>query len=137
MKGIITLCGSTKFKPLFEEINRRLTWSDWIVLSVGSFQHSEKDHDIAGQIIQRKIKLDKLHKEKIALSWAIVVLNQDGYVGDSTKSEIGSAQDLGKKIYWWDWTKALWQCTEEDSWQELLDESPDDLIPLKVSGEEK
>ena len=82
MKGIITLCGSTKFKEQFEEVNRRLTWSGWVVLSVGSFHHSEKDHDIAGQIIARKVKLDRLHKEKIAMSQAVVVINVGGYIGD-------------------------------------------------------
>ena len=75
MRGIVTLCGSTRFKEQFEEVNRRLTWSGWVVLSVGSFHHSEKDHSVADQIIKRKVKLDVLHKEKIDLSWAIVVIN--------------------------------------------------------------
>ena len=123
MRGIVCLCGSTKFKPLFEEVNRRLTWSGWFVLSVGSFYHSEIDHDVKSEIIARKKRLDMLHKEKIDLSQAIVVLNQDGYIGESTKSEIYHAQNRGKKIYWWDWSKALYPCLQDDSWQTLLDES--------------
>lgn len=102
MKGIITLCGSTKFKEQFEKVNRRLTWSGWVVLSVGSFHHSEKDRSVAAEIIARKAKLDVLHKEKIAMSQAIVVVNVKGYIGKSTKSEVAYARELGKKVYWYD-----------------------------------
>lgn len=127
MRGIITLCGSTKFKEEFEEVNRRLTWSGWVVLSVGSFHHSEKDHDIAGQIIARKVKLDDLHKEKIAMSQAIVIITDpQGYIGESTKSEIAHAVRLGKTVYTYAPIDGRpgWH-----SWESLLDESPDDLRP--------
>lgn len=130
MRGILTLCGSTKFKDVFEEVNRRLTWSGWIVLSVGSFHHSEKDHDIAGQIIARKVKLDALHKEKIDMSQAIVVIDVDGYVGSSTDSEIKHALKAGKEIFWYDVDKApstYGVLSAGSSWELLLDESPDDL----------
>lgn len=138
MKGIITLCGSTKFKNIFEEVNRRLTWSGSIVLSVGSFHHSENDHDIAGQIIARKVKLDVLHKEKIAISQAIVVINVGGYVGESTKSEIEHAWNLNKEIYWFTNHPELYrlECgiylTGSQLWSELLDESPDDLKAVPI-----
>src|SRR3990167_5822185 len=99
MKGIITLCGSTKFKEQFEEVNRRLTWSGWVVLSGGSFHHSEKDHEITGQRIAPKVKLDGLHKEKIAMSQAIIVINESDYIGESTKSELEYARKLGKAVY--------------------------------------
>ena len=126
---MICLCGSTRFKDQFEEANRRLTWSGWIVLSVGSFHHSEKDHDVAGQIIARKVKLDILHKEKIAMSQAIVVINVDDYWGESTKSEIAFADSLKKPVYWFGKTRHF-DRYPEDSWTKLLDESPDDLKPV-------
>ena len=140
MKGIVTLCGSTKFKEQFEEVNRRLTWSGWVVLSVGSFHHSEKDHDIAGQIIARKVKLDRLHKEKIAMSQAVVVINVGGYIGDSTHSEIAHAELLLKDIYWLELKeeerphvaamgRRNGDFSGNPSWERLLDESPDDLKP--------
>lgn len=39
-----------------------------------------------------------MHKEKIKISDAILVVNVDDYIGKSTKSEIKFAQSLGKKI---------------------------------------
>lgn len=136
MKGIITLCGSTKFKEQFEEVNRRLTWSGWVVLSVGSFHHSEKDHDIAGQIIARKVKLDALHKEKIAMSQAIVIINKNGYIGASTKSEMSFARSMSKRFYWYevDTTPDPTVSSQyfQESWENLLDESPDDLKPVAL-----
>ena len=132
MRGIVTLCGSTRFKEQFEEVNRRLTWSGWVVLSVGSFHHSEKDHSVADQIIKRKVKLDVLHKEKIDLSWAIVVINVGGYMGESTKSELAHARARGKEVFWYDISSEDVP-TFSDSWTMLLDESPDDLLASTIS----
>ena len=110
------------------------------MLSVGSFHHSEKDHDIEGEIIARKVKLDGLHKEKIAMSQAVVIINQDNYVGESTISELAFARSLGKPIYWlhcheytytpFDKDSSHWiNATDDKDWSELLDERPDDLQP--------
>ena len=44
--------------------------------------------------------LDKMHKVKIDISDAIFVVNVDGYVGNSTKSEIEYAKRTGKEIMW-------------------------------------
>lgn len=136
MKGIITLCGSTKFKAQFEEVNRRLTWSGWIVLSVGSFHHSEKDHDVAGQIIARKVKLDGLHKEKIEMSQAVVIIDPTCYIGESTQSELDFATQLKKPIYWYEWNYHFDRWPQM-KWTELLDESPDDLEPSEKETKKK
>ena len=132
MRGILCLCGSTRFREQFEEVNRRLTWSGWIVLSVGSFHHSEKDHSVADQIIKRKVKLDALHKEKIALSQAIVVIDVNGYIGKSTISEMEHAIKLGKQIYTYEYNTLGLPFPDHEKvnwphWSKLLDESPDDL----------
>ncbi len=37
---VITLCGSTRFKDAFMEIQKRLTLEGNIVISVGLFEHS-------------------------------------------------------------------------------------------------
>ena len=139
MKGIITICGSTKFKEQFEEVNRRLTWSDWVVLSVGSFHLSEKDHDIAGKIIARKVLLDILHKQKIAMSQAIVIINVDTYIGESTASEINYARSLGKHIYWYQQQpyysldRVHFNAVADRMWTEVLEET----IEPKASEKEK
>ncbi len=80
---VITLCGSTKFKDDFIQIMKKLTLEGNIVISVGLFGHS-------GDPIteEQKIMLDEMHKRKIDLADEIFVINKNGYIGDSTKSEI-------------------------------------------------
>ena len=90
---VITLCGSTRFKDDFERINRQLTLAGNIVISVGCFGHS-------GDIFtdEQKVMLDDIHKRKIDLADAIYVINKDGYIGASTRSEIQYAKEHGKQI---------------------------------------
>lgn len=47
------------------------------------------------------IMLDKMHKERIKLSDAILVVNVDNYIGSSTRSEIEFAKSLGKEIIYY------------------------------------
>ena len=42
--------------------------------------------------------LGKMHKEKIKISDAIFVVNVNGYIGESTKSEIEYAKSQNKEI---------------------------------------
>jgi len=49
--------------------------------------------------MEEKIRLDNLHKEKINMSDAIFVINKDGYIGESTYSEIDWAQRMKKEVY--------------------------------------
>ena len=44
------------------------------------------------------LQLDNLHKEKIEMSDAIFVVNVNGYIGNSTYSEIDWAQRKKKQI---------------------------------------
>ena len=92
---IVTLCGSTRFKDEFLEVQKQLTLQGHIVLSVGLFGHAD---DV--QLTQEeKIRLDNLHKEKINMSDAIYVINPGGYIGESTYSEIDWANRMKKKIF--------------------------------------
>ena len=95
---IITLCGSTKFKNEFEECNKLLTLEGHVVLSVGVFGHSDNIEFSKGQ----KEMLDKIHKDKIDLSDTIYVINKDGYIGNSTKSEIVYALNHNKQILFYE-----------------------------------
>ena len=92
---IITLCGSTRFKDKFLEIQKELTLKGWIVISVGCFGHS-------GDIFtdEQKEMLDDMHKHKIDMAEAIFVINVNGYIGSSTKSEIEYAKAHGKQIFY-------------------------------------
>ena len=90
---VITLCGSTRFKDDFERINKELTLLGNIVISVGCFGHSGDTFTE-----EQKIMLDDIHKRKINMADAIYVINKDGYIGSSTRSEIQYALRLGKQI---------------------------------------
>ena len=95
---VITLCGSTKFKNEFEIVNKELTLRGHIVISVGCFGHSG---DVESWNYKTKQMLDKIHKRKIDLATAIMVINKDGYIGESTKKEIEYAKSTNKEIYYW------------------------------------
>lgn len=90
---VITLCGSTRFRREFEEINKLLTLEGYVVISVGCFGHS-------GDTIteEQKELLDDIHLQKIEMADKIFVINKDGYIGKSTAREIEYAKKLGKEI---------------------------------------
>ena len=92
---VITLCGSTKFKEQFLEVQKQLTLKGYIVISVGLFGHSG-DNEVWKP--GTKEMLDDMHKRKIDMADEIFVINVDGYIGESTKSEIAYAKEIGKKV---------------------------------------
>ena len=99
---VITLCGSTKFKEEFYEVQKRLTLEGNIVISVGLFGHSG-DSEVwdgmdEGTLSKTKEMLDDMHKRKIDMADGIYVINVGGYIGESTRSEIGYAKALGKAV---------------------------------------
>lgn len=99
---IVTLCGSTRFKNEFLEVQKRLTLDGNIVISVGLFGHSG-DSEVwenmdEGTLTKTKEMLDDMHKRKIDMSDEIFVINVGGYIGDSTRSEIEYAIEHGKKV---------------------------------------
>lgn len=95
---VITLCGSIKFKDQFIQAQKELTLAGNIVLSVGLFGHSG-DEEVWDDGI--KEMLDDMHKRKIDMSDAIMVIDTDDYIGESTRSEINYAKSKGKLIYFY------------------------------------
>jgi len=99
---VITLCGSTKFKEEFLKVQKELTLKGNIVISVGLFGHSG-DSEVwenmdEGTLTKTKEMLDDMHKRKIDMEDEIYVINVNGYIGESTKSEIEYALSTGKKV---------------------------------------
>ena len=92
---VITLCGSTKFKDDFLREQKRLSLEGNIVISVGLFGHSG-DNDVWKEGV--KEMLDDMHKRKIDMADEIFVINKNGYIGESTKSEIQYAIKTNKKV---------------------------------------
>ena len=94
---IVCLCGSTRFEETYREENERLTREGKIVLSVGVFGHADDGPDLSED---EKAALDELHERKIDLADRVHVINVDGYVGDSTRSEIAYARAHDVPITW-------------------------------------
>lgn len=94
---VITLCGSTRFKNEFLQVQKELTLKGNIVISVGLFGHADGEYEkvITDEV---KIMLDDMHKRKIDMADEIFVINKDGYIGESTKSEIRYAIETGKRV---------------------------------------
>jgi len=92
---VITLCGSTKFKDVFIREQKRLTLEGNIIISVGLFGHSG-DNEVWTE--GTKEMLDDMHKRRIDMSDEIFVINKNGYIGSSTRSEIDYAIAHGKLV---------------------------------------
>lgn len=74
---------------------KRLSLESNIVISVGMFGHSGNNKVWADGI---KEMLDDMHKRKIDMADEIFVINKNGYIGQSTKSEFEYAIKTGKKV---------------------------------------
>lgn len=92
---VVTLCGSTKFKDEFLRVQKELTLKGNIVISVGLFGHSG-DNEV--WIDDTKMMLDDMHKAKIDMADEIFVINVNGYIGESTRSEIEYAKKNKKSV---------------------------------------
>ncbi|MDO5834601.1 MAG: hypothetical protein Q4Q21_08420 [Lachnospiraceae bacterium] len=108
---VITLCGSTRFKEQFMEAQKRLTLEGNIVISVGLFGHAG-DQEVwdgmdEGTLSKTKEMLDDMHKRKIDMADEIYVINVDGYIGDSTRSEIRYAEEHGKPVRYYQDTRHM------------------------------
>ena len=99
---VVTLCGSTRFREQFMQAQKELTLQGYIVISVGLYGHAG-DQEVwenmdEGTLTKTKEMLDDMHKRKIDMSDEIFVINVDGYIGESTKSEIEYAFKNNKKV---------------------------------------
>lgn len=100
MPEIVCLCGSTRFWKMFRDVGLKLTLQGKIVLSIGICAPDSKilAHPNSPHGKLQKRKLDELHKRKIDLADTVMILNVNGYIGESTRSEIEYARTRGKTI---------------------------------------
>ena len=95
---IITVCGSMKFVKEMMEISEKIELQgNCMLVPIYNPSRPEKDSYTEDQALI----LDKMHKERIKLSDAILVVNVNGYIGNSTKSEIEYAKSLNKEILYY------------------------------------
>ncbi len=94
---IITVCGSLRFKQEIIEITEKMDLQGNCMLSIVYPARQDIDDYTDEEIAM----LNKMHKERIKLSDAILVVNVDNYIGSSTKSEIEFAKELNKEIIYY------------------------------------
>jgi len=94
---IITICGSYKFKKQMAEIAEKMTLNRNCVIMPNELTKTSKEDYTKEEILI----IDKMHKEKIKISDAILVIDVNGYIGNSTKSEIEYAKSLNKEILYY------------------------------------
>ena len=90
MNKIVTICGSMKFKDKMMEIAKELEIKNRYVViqcvySNDKFRENEQQ------------TLADLHYNKIEMSYAIYVINVNGYIGSSTSKELSMLKNQVKK----------------------------------------
>lgn len=98
---IVCLCGSTRFWRTFQQAGLRETMAGRIVLSIGAASGTDDEH--FGNLPREeydhiKTMLDELHMRKIDLADEVLILNVNGYIGESTARELAYARKLGKVV---------------------------------------
>jgi len=104
-RRIVCLCGSTRFWRVFQEANLRETLAGNIVLSIGAASGTDDDHFgnlPPDEYARIKADLDALHLDKVALADEVLILNVDGYIGESTRNELAHALRSGKRVRFWE-----------------------------------
>lgn len=91
---IITVCGSLRFQ---QEMMEKMDLQGHCMLSPvyptreNKEEYTEEEIDV----------FERMHKERIKMSNAILVVDVDHYIGNSTQSEIAFTKSLGKEIIYY------------------------------------
>lgn len=98
---VVCLCGSTRFSQAFRDANLSETLAGRIVLTIGC--DTLPDHDLFPTLSSAErtaltTQLERLHLCKIDLADEVLILNVDGYIGESTRCELAYARAHGKRI---------------------------------------
>lgn len=93
---IITLCGSLKFQKEMMMVAEKMALEGNCILTpvYPVIENIERTKE-------QLIKLKEAHFKRIELSDAILVINVNNYIGNSTNLEIEYAKELGKEIIYY------------------------------------
>lgn len=95
---VITVCGSMRFiKEMMEIAEKLYLEGNCMLMPLYNANRPDKD----SYTEEEGKKLDQMHKERIKLANAIVVVNKDNYIGSSTSKEIEYAKSLNKEILYY------------------------------------
>lgn len=92
MPEVVTLCGSVRFAAEHLAVHARLSLEGRVVLLPALLGPTD---ELLPADVQ---KLGALHRQKIAMSARVHIVNPGGYVGATTTSEIEYAEALGKEV---------------------------------------
>lgn len=90
-RKIITFCGSTEFTDLFHKLASDYTLMGYIVLMPHCYLENQNRDDLKDLLIN-------IHRDMIAMSDVVLVINPYRYIGESTFEQIKFASALGKEI---------------------------------------
>ena len=93
---IVTLCGSLKLTKEMMTIAEKMALDGYCILT--PVYPVSEDID---RTKEQLIKLKEAHFKRIELSNAILVVNINNYIGESTNLEIDYAKKLGKEIIYY------------------------------------
>lgn len=95
---VITVCGSLRFYKEMMIITEKMELEgNCMLVPIYNSERPHKDDFTEKEALM----LDKMHKERIKLADAILVVDVDGYIGTSTKKEIEYAKSLNKEIIYY------------------------------------
>ena len=94
----LTLCGSARFESVWHEANKQLGLAGHICYSLMTFPSIEGDKSWYTE--EEKWMLDLAHFAKIEESNAVLILNINNYLGESSFRELKWARMRNKSIYW-------------------------------------
>ena len=99
-RKVITFCGSSRFGDLFHKLASEYTLMGWIVLMPHCYYENDSRPDLKDLLVE-------IHRDMIEMSDAILVVNKDGYIGESTKEEIKWAVTLHQEIKYFEVPKVI------------------------------
>ena len=95
---VITICGSMKFINEMMQISEKVELQgNCVLMPIFNTTRPNKDYFTSEEI---KV-LDEMHRVRIKMSDAILVVDVNNYISNSTKSEIEYAKSLNKEIIYY------------------------------------
>jgi hypothetical protein len=97
IRDVVVLCGSMRFAEAMAEVAIEESVAGALVLKPDC--NMKQPHPLWADPVEAealKVRLDDQHKQKIRLTDRVIVVGD--YIGDSTRSEIAYARELGKPV---------------------------------------
>lgn len=98
MYSVVLLIGSTKFRKIFLDVEEKLALKGYLVFTPSVYNQSG---EVPGCGVETKKILDTAVKMKVCRSDIVIVIDKDGYIGSSTKSQIEWAKLLNKPVLYY------------------------------------